>query len=369
MVFSWLSPGSEDVAVLIAKKSYGRAAKLIRTQIEKDPGNVSLELQLADVLQLDGKGAEAVTILLGVADEYARNGFLAKAIALLKKVQRIDPESGAEMDRKIAGLAKERDGESIRRTAAREAMQVRPRPAGAPARAPEVPKPVPVPEPDEPARPPARRIVIDIPLPSFEPPVALTPPSPPPAALAAPERVPAPAPVTPEARRPATPPPPAVERVPPREARGETGLERTPLFSDFSGDELVEVIRGLRLLTFEPGDVVVAEGEPGDSLFVLTTGSVKAFCKDPRGKYHMVREMNEGSFFGEISILTGMPRTATITAVTPLEILELDHDTLAAIALKHPRVQTVLEEFCRARAGSLDELRVRMGRTGPPPPS
>jgi CRP-like cAMP-binding protein len=95
---------------------------------------------------------------------------------------------------------------------------------------------------------------------------------------------------------------------------------------------------------------------------------VLAFCKDPSGKYHKVREMTEGSFFGEVSILTGMPRTATITAATPIELLELDHDTLAAISERHPHVRAVLREFCEARAGSLEEIRIRMGRTEPPPP-
>ena len=92
----------------------------------------------------------------------------------------------------------------------------------------------------------------------------------------------------------------------------------SPLFSDFSSDELVEVIKGLELLTYEAGDVIVAEGAPGDSLFVLTTGTVKAFVKDPDGHYHKVREMYEGAFFGEVSILTGKPRSATITAATRL---------------------------------------------------
>jgi tetratricopeptide (TPR) repeat protein len=307
MVLSWISPGTEDIGELIAKKSYVRAAKRLRAQLERDPENAFAQLQLAEVLQLDGRGEEAVALLVRLADGYAREGFLAKAIALLKKAQRIAPERGADMDLRIASLAKERDDETARRIALKEAMQGKPRPAAAPESSPDT-----------------GTEAAELDLSDLD------------------------------------------EDVPP-EALADTGLERTPLFSDFSGDELVEVIQGLRLLTFGPGDIVVAEGEPGDSLFVLTTGSVKAFCKDPSGEYRKVREMGEGSFFGEVSILTGTPRTATITAATPLELLELDLATLESIAEKHPNVVTVLKDFSGARAGSLEEIRIRMGRTGPPP--
>jgi cAMP-dependent protein kinase regulator len=314
MVLSWLSSGPGDVGALIAKKSYARAAKLLREQLEKDPSNVSLELQLADVLQLDGQGPQAAAILVRLADGHARHGFLAKAIALLKKVQRLDPERGAALDRKIATLAKERDDETARRIALRDAVQAKARPASAPEPPSTRPAPAPPGEPE-----------------SFEFELSLP------------------------------------DEPPPTEDTAGTGLEKTPLFSDFSGDELVEVIRGLRLRTYGPGDVVVAEGEPGDSLFVITTGSVKVFCRDPQGRYRKVREMGEGSFFGEVSILTGEPRSATITAGSPLELLELDVSTLESIAEGHPRVLHVLREFSRTRAGSLEEIRVRMGRTAPPP--
>src|SRR5207253_990559 len=57
----------------------------------------------------------------------------------------------------------------------------------------------------------------------------------------------------------------------------------SPLFQGFSQDELVAVMAGLRLVTFEPGDIIITEGDPGDSLFVLTTGRAKAFTKRADG--------------------------------------------------------------------------------------
>ena len=315
MALPWFS-GSEDVAGLVARKSYAKAAKVLRAQLERDPGNAALEIQLADVLALDGQCPEAVAILLRVADAWARDGFLAKAIALLKKVQRIEPARAEEVDRRLADLAKARDEEALRGAALLGSRLSRPRPA-------EAAEPHPIDEIPAPAEEPE----------TFEMEIDLEG----------------------EAEAPAPPVP------------AEAHLERTPLFSEFTADELVEVIRGLRLLTFGPGEIVVAEGEPGDSLFVLTTGTVYAFCKDPEGRYRKVREMADGSFFGEVSILRGSPRTATVTAATSVELLELDVATLDAIAERHPHVAAVLRDFCEARTGSVEEIRVRMGRTGPPP--
>jgi len=134
---------------------------------------------------------------------------------------------------------------------------------------------------------------------------------------------------------------------------------RTPLFEDFSRAELIEVIRGLKLLTFEPGDVVVTEGEPGESLFVVTSGRVKAFVRRPSGQSAKVRELGEGDFFGEVSILQGGRRTATITCATRCDLLELDKATLDSIAVLHPGVRRVLQAFYDRRAGSTLEHMIR----------
>lgn len=130
------------------------------------------------------------------------------------------------------------------------------------------------------------------------------------------------------------------------------GVSKSPLFSDFSRAELIEVIRGIALRSCAPGAIIMTEGETGESLFILTTGVVRAFVRSQEGHNVEVRQMEEGEFFGEISLLTGKPRTATITAATRCELLELDRTTLDDISQRHPRVSSVVEEFYQRRAGS-----------------
>lgn len=322
MTFSWLS-GGDDVAELIAKRSFSRAAKVLRGHLAKEPSNASVRQQLADVLALDGKTREAVELLWKLADDYTTSGFVGKAIAILKKVQRLDP-SLTKVEEKLARLVRQKDDESsLSYTIRAGAMR--------------------------------RRVELE------------TAPTPPPEASAAPGAEAAePSPFVVEFEAEEGAPPESASETAPRSLHQvgkeeAQGMVASPLFSDFSSDELVEVIRGLELLNYEAGDVIVAEGAPGDSLFVLTTGTVKAFVKDPEGHYHKVREMYEGAFFGEVSMLTRKPRSATITAATACELLALDRRTLDAITERQPNVLTILKHFCEARYGSVDEVQIRTG--------
>ena len=104
---------------------------------------------------------------------------------------------------------------------------------------------------------------------------------------------------------------------------------------------------GLR--PFEPGEIILTQGAPGHSLFILSTGMVRVYVKDENGVYRFVRDMEEGSFFGEFAILTGQPRAATVTAATRCELLELDRGTLDAISIAHPHIQQVLRQFYEER--------------------
>jgi CRP-like cAMP-binding protein len=94
-------------------------------------------------------------------------------------------------------------------------------------------------------------------------------------------------------------------------------------------------------------------------VFILTTGRVKVFVRGPGHGSAGLGVLGEGSFFGEISTLSGRPRSATITAAATCEILELDRVALDAISASHPRVRKVLEEFSAARSADPEAARAR----------
>src|SRR5256885_1969114 len=94
-----------NISELIAKKNYGKAVEAIREQLKAGKHNPQLHIQLADVLILAKKEKEAIQVLLRVADEFAHDGFEAKAIAVLKKIDRIEP-GRKDVQSKLANLVR-----------------------------------------------------------------------------------------------------------------------------------------------------------------------------------------------------------------------------------------------------------------------
>jgi len=96
-------------------------------------------------------------------------------------------------------------------------------------------------------------------------------------------------------------------------------LERVPLFQALSKRHLRKVERLAELKRFKKGDVVVKAGAKGDSFYVILEGDAEV--KTPAGHKH---KLTEGDYFGELALLDGQPRAATVTA--------LDHLTTATIS-------------------------------------
>ena len=321
MVLKWFGGSKEStIEELIARKKYARAVDLLRARFRAGSRDPLLRQQLAEVLVLAGKQKEAVPIIIGLADEYAFEGQAAKAIALLKKLELLQ-KTPSEVEGRLAAL---------------------------------------IPQEREPLRPiGSTAATLEVEWDEVSPTAALSGVG---AGHEARSLAESDAAMTEEdfGRRLVEVAQEALENLPPRpEAPAGGPVVASPLFSDFSEVELRAVIRGLRLLTFEPGDIILSEGEPGETVFVLATGAVKAFVRNPEGRLRLVREMGEGSFFGEISILSGAPRTATVTAATHCDVLELDRATLDEIAERHPGVWPVLVQFAEQRSGSREEERIR----------
>ena len=105
-----------------------------------------------------------------------------------------------------------------------------------------------------------------------------------------------------------------------------------------------EVVRQLSLLAvrrlFDRGETLFVEGDPGDSLFLLEFGSVSVFKADPdvtTGRLELAK-LGGGAFFGEMSLLTGEPRSATVTATAHTSVLVVSKESLAPILEESPQI-------------------------------
>ena len=300
-MLSWL--GTKDVNQLIARGQYGKAVKVLEEQLREDPDSVHLRQMLADVLARDGQKRRAVEVLESLVQEYSQEGFLTKAIAVVKKVQRIDPEQ-ADAGHMLETLVQMKHKNS--------------------------------------------------------PTSVLQPPSIPSQGPAVP---PAPASTATNVAGTASQPEPPQEEYEAfktstlvlSEIWFEAAADQrkdfnwSPLFRDFSKSELSALVGGLRLLVKQPGSIIFTEGEPGASMFVLANGRARIYKRDGTGHNDQLAVMQEGEIFGVPSILDRTPRTATVTAINECELLELDQRIYEDIAATFPRIRKLVEELRESR--------------------
>jgi CRP/FNR family transcriptional regulator, cyclic AMP receptor protein len=93
-------------------------------------------------------------------------------------------------------------------------------------------------------------------------------------------------------------------------------LKRVPLFERCSKSELQRIARIADEISLPAGQVLTREGEPGREFFVLVEGDVEV-----RRKGRLLKTFSGQDFFGEIALVADIPRTATLTAATPVRVL------------------------------------------------
>ncbi len=272
----------DKINELIAEGRYALAAEELEAYLAEDPaGAVHLRQLLADVLVRDGRSERATEILEGLVREYIADGFVTKAIAMLKKIQRIEPGQ-AEAELMIQTLV-----EMQQQNAAEAAA-------------------VPPPEPEPPPAVPRDQI---------------------PSGLYATSQV------------------KLTDIWLDEMADRGDDFSLSPLFNDLSKNELTALIGGLRVLLKQPGSIIFTEGEPGDRAFILVTGFARVYQRDRRGHDDQVKVLREGEVFGISSVLSGAGRNATIVAMSECELLELDQKTFDDIVGSFPRVRGLMQEL------------------------
>jgi cAMP-dependent protein kinase regulator len=126
-------------------------------------------------------------------------------------------------------------------------------------------------------------------------------------------------------------------------------LARIPLFSDLPREAFLGVLERVRLRVVRAGEAIVREGEEGHAMFAVAQGAVRVERRMASGVVRTLAQIGEGSFFGEMALLGGGSRLATVTAVHDCVLLEFERDQLDQICIQHPRVREVIEQFYKTR--------------------
>jgi CRP-like cAMP-binding protein len=115
-------------------------------------------------------------------------------------------------------------------------------------------------------------------------------------------------------------------------------LIRAPIFSDLKRNTLKSLARAAKVRRFAPGELLVEEGEEAAAFFVLCRGQAEVVKGLGQDKQRVLGNLTEGDFFGEMALLDGFPRSASVRAVSQCECVVLARWDLLALIKTSPEV-------------------------------
>jgi small-conductance mechanosensitive channel/CRP-like cAMP-binding protein len=143
---------------------------------------------------------------------------------------------------------------------------------------------------------------------------------------------------------------------------GARALHKVPLFEQVLSEAQFEALNAhCKHAEFCAGKPFIKQGESATSMFVLLEGAASVAILNPKGEDHEVAVLAAGDFVGEMSLMTGAPRTATVTPLTNLRVLEITKQAMEGLLKDSPEL---LEHFSRVMAQRQFELRDIASRKG-----
>ena len=280
------------------KHDWQKALSALNAVMEAEPSDPNVCLKIGDLEQRAGRAAEAISAYHKAAWHLIKTGFHQKALAIYKLILRIDPNNEEALKRSgelLMQIESEKEGPSGPEYAPSA-------PAAEPERKPSYEQSFGLPEmPSEIAEKPSDEEV-SVTFPSFE-----------------------------------------EQKQPEMETR-----VMPDVFSSLPREEALKIIQRGRMKIYETGSAIVEEGDTGDSMFIIKSGRAKVIAHI-LGKAIELATLSEGDVFGEVAFLTGRPRTASVMAEGPIEVIEIDRLALEEAIEKTPRILEKLQDFYHSR--------------------
>ena len=139
-------------------------------------------------------------------------------------------------------------------------------------------------------------------------------------------------------------------------------LQRLPLFHDFPDSQRRELAQAMMERLVPPGAAIVRQGDPGDSLFLLAEGALDVQLA---GEEQPIALLLPGAVFGEMSLLTGQPRSTTVRAATEAVVFEIGRQHLDPILRRHPELAAGLAAMMAARQAQTADATRRPAAAAP----
>lgn len=131
----------------------------------------------------------------------------------------------------------------------------------------------------------------------------------------------------------------------------ETLIKNSHLFKSLDDEGRLRALQESSLKTFPRGRVILREGEPGEEFYLIADGTVRVETTRTDDEHPVeLATLGRGAFFGEVSVLTGRPRTATVTAADEVLVVVFSKDLVDRLFEAYPRVKRLLETMVLGRA-------------------
>jgi CRP-like cAMP-binding protein len=134
-------------------------------------------------------------------------------------------------------------------------------------------------------------------------------------------------------------------------------LRKIPLLSNLSEEDMLRVKADLRIRQYAKRDIVLQKGAPGDSLLFLLTGSLQVIDVTEDGRAVGLRMLQPGDFFGEIAVINGALRSASVVALTPVLVALLPRATALYLFSHSPSVANQMLRFLAEKVQRDSEFR------------
>ncbi|NQU27924.1 MAG: cyclic nucleotide-binding domain-containing protein [Candidatus Marinimicrobia bacterium] len=113
-------------------------------------------------------------------------------------------------------------------------------------------------------------------------------------------------------------------------------LKQVPIFEDFSNREFREIEKLIHQRTYKPKEFIFKRLAPGEGMYIILSGGVEIYAEDANGSRNVFAVLDEGDFFGEMSLLDAEPRSASAISVDHSELLGFFRSDLMSILDRNP---------------------------------
>lgn len=136
-------------------------------------------------------------------------------------------------------------------------------------------------------------------------------------------------------------------------------LAKIPFFKEMDTKDLEILSKRMRILNINEGDLIISEGDESKTMYFIIEGTVTVFRTNYKNKTEYIYEMNAPSYFGEMSIIDGGPRSASVRAKTNIVLAELIWDDVRYLFEDRPEIMCYIFK----NIGNVISIRLRINNS------